>query len=180
MIVFYQHVFPIFDFKEQAETQRERIRKAFCFSRERHGIITCETQSEQQTLQRLVWDARSGGAEYYCYIHLKGLTHPADNFVADWKEMLEYFNIDCWRRCVEELKRGADMVGVELMETQPPHYSGNFFWCKSHTFEYLPSVVSVPNPEFWVGDHKGLLKMATLHNSGVNHYQERYPPERYR
>ncbi len=181
MIVFFQHSFPIFDYAEVAEQQRQRIRKAFSGSRYPYQIISIQADHERDSLDRLTCDAMQGNAAYYCYIHGKGITHPGDANVADWREMLEYFLIDSWRAWREKLERGADTVGVNLELDPWPHYAGNFFALKHSAVKSLKPIAQCDNPEEWIGTSRRKdFVMASLHDSGVNHYNEPYPRERYR
>lgn len=143
-------------------------------------IISLEGLTEHDTLSRLQWDAWQDGSLYYAYVHLKGITHPGDPCVDDWRELLEYWMIDCWRLCRAALDDGHDVVGVNFQETPATHFSGNFFWIKQPAVKLLPDVSVIGNPESWLSQARKPLSWKCLHTSGVNHYQERYPPERYR
>jgi hypothetical protein len=180
MIAFYQHVYPVLTYRERAEDQRERINRAFRGSGCDYSIVSSQCASEHGTLQRLCWDAHQGGAQYYAYIHLKGLTHPGHHGVDDWRELLEYFHIDCWRRMLERLAEGADAVGLNLQPKPFLHFAGNFFWIKASAVTRLKPIARGDNPEAWIGGESGSLSLASVHDSGVNHYQDRYPAERYR
>jgi len=180
MIAFFQHVYPVLDFRERSERQRERVRTALRESGCAYSVVSCQCGSENETLGRLQWDARHGGAQYYVYLHLKGLTHPGDVHVDDWRELLEYFNIDCWRQMRAELERGADVVGANLEAEPFLHYAGNFFWITRSALCKLSPLKRGENPEAWVGTMPEALCLKSLHDSNVNHYHERYPPERYR
>lgn len=179
MITFYQHVYPIFDYVQRAERQRDRIRKAFSTSHYPYRVISVIARSEHETLERMQWDAWKDGSMFYAYVHLKGITHPGNQKLEDWCELLEYFSIDCWRLMREGLERGADLMGVNLEPLPVPHYAGNFFWMKRSAAVALRSVREVENPEMWVGSGKGKVVLRSLHDSDINHYEERYPKERY-
>ena len=181
MIVVFQHLYPIFDYRERAAAQQERIRKAFAHSHYPYEIVAIQAQEEKRTLERLSQDACQGNAEYYAYVHLKGITHPGDENVVDWCELLEYFLIDCWRNWRARLESDADVVGVNLEKLPWPHYAGNFFAMKHSVAKTLMPVNQCENPEQWIGSsRKAGIVMASLHDSGTNHYQEPYPPQRYR
>lgn len=181
MIVFFQHVYRIFEFRIEAERQRERIRHAFENSHYPYQVISIEADLEKDTLERLQLDACQGNSLYYCYIHLKGITHPGDAFIGDWRELMEYFMIDCWRQWREKLERGADAVGVNLEPEPWPHYAGNFFALKNSAVKSLTPVAQLENPEMWPGTSRRKdFVMATMHDSKCNHYTEPYPRERYR
>jgi len=180
VITFYQHIYPVFDYRKRAESQRERIDRAFRGIDRVYAIVSSQCASENGTLQRLSRDAESGAAQYYVYLHLKGLTHPGDKNVDDWRELLEYFTIDCWERMVDYLARGADAVGVNLEPEPFLHFAGNFFWIKGSAVKRLEPIAPGSNTEAWIGTAPRQLVLESVHNSGVNHYHERYQPERYR
>lgn len=180
MIAIYQHCYPGLDYRDRAEKQRERIRKAFAESRQPYRIITVQAENERITLERLAWDAMKNGSKYYAYVHLKGLMHAGDPCVEDWREMLEYFTIDCWRRMKEELDSGTDIVGCNLQDEPAPHFAGNFFWIRHDIPFHLKPPNMLDSPEFWIGSARKPLVIKSVHDSCVNHYKDRYPPECYR
>lgn len=180
MITWVQHVYPGMDYRDRGEKQRERIRKAFAESRQPYRILTMQAENERISLERLAWDAMKNGSRYYAYVHLKGLMHAGDPCVEDWREMLEYFTIDCWRRMKEELDSGTDIVGCNLQSEPAPHFAGNFFWIRHDVPFHLKPPNMLDSPEFWIGSARKKLDIKSVHDSKINHYQERYPPERYR
>jgi len=179
MITIYQHIYPVMDFAVRAEKQRERIRAAFRGSGYPLQLVSVQGQVEHVTLERMQWDAWQGGSEHYAYVHLKGITHPGDPCVADWCELLEYFMIDGWRQCRQALEE-ADVVGVDHHLEPQEHFSGNFFWIRPNALKALPALDRGAHPEGWLATSRKPLIWKSLHDSPVNHYQERYPPERYR
>lgn len=181
VIIYYQHIFPVMAYREEAQRQRDRIKKAFSGSLYPYAIVSCQFQDEKETLQRLQWDAYKEGAAFYAYIHLKGITHPGDSFVDDWREMMEYFTIDCWRRCREELERGADAVGCNYQVEPFRHFSGNFFMVRQASVASLKPVMTCASAEEWIGSSKRAdYAMKSLHDSCTNHYAGPYRPEMYR
>jgi hypothetical protein len=108
------------------------------------------------------------------YLHSKGVTKPHVYPIYDWVELMLYYLIEEWRVCIEGLKQ-YDTVGVNLHV----HYSGNMWWTtgkhlrkigKLHMKNYLDSEMHICKS----GSHLGLW------NSGINHYFDFYPPEKYR
>ena len=64
----------------------------------------------------------------------------------------------------------------------PCHYSGNFWW--SHT-NYTKNLIKLNevnfhknDPEFWLCGQDN-SKIYNLHSSGINHYHNSYPREKY-
>jgi len=79
-----------------------------------------------------------------------------------------------------------DAVGCNLLDDPDndilrPHFSGNFWWANAEYIAKLDySYLDHPNRyarEFWIGTAHGDLY--EMHNSGVNHYDERYPRDNY-
>jgi hypothetical protein len=95
--------------------------------------------------------------------------------------MLEYFCIDQFKQCIEELKNNYNVVGCNFIkDADEPHFSGNFWWADNSYIATLPELNSDDRIrcEMWIG--KGVnLRAKTLHNSTVNHYVERYPTSKY-
>lgn len=140
------------------------------------GISSNLSLYESVTINRLYNDALSEDFNVL-YLHTKGVRHNCKNpCVTDWVTYLSYFNIYKHDICLEMLKE-YDTVGVNLLE--PLHYSGNFWWSKSEHIRKLGECkhVNYNSPEFWVTSVKGVHK--ELWNSGVNHYYDRYTPDKY-
>jgi hypothetical protein len=78
----------------------------------------------------------------------------------------------------------CDVVGVNLQHSPVTHFSGNFWWSHSDYIKKLDKFIepSYNGPEFWItqqqknGDY-GLFY--SLNNSRVNHYEERFTPDKY-
>jgi hypothetical protein len=146
--------------------------------------------------------ADSATEEFYAlYLHQKCVTHsgkPTYNNCVEWRHMMQYWNIERWRDCVSKLDEGYDSVGCCLVDNDwlGPHYSGNIWWSRSSYLQKCrkyqpPAEVGFDGQgkqqghnrchydvESWLGTANG--KMATLYNSGVNHYHVSWPKERYR
>ncbi len=120
------------------------------------------------------------------YIHTKGVSHgptaPDHANVVDWVNYLSHFNISRHRTCRRYLQT-HDGVGVNLLGTSPQetlHYSGNFWWSKSPYIRKLDRCVQSSHnaPEFWLTETR-MGSYISLWNSGVNHYDDPYPIDRY-
>jgi hypothetical protein len=118
------------------------------------------------------------------YIHSKGVRHGGENpCVSDWTNYLTHFNITRFRDCLSNLTH-CDVVGVNLQHEPRTHFSGNFWWSHSDYIRKLDKYIepSYNGPEFWItqqqenGDY-GLFY--SLNNSRVNHYEERFTPDKY-
>lgn len=101
------------------------------------------------------------------YLHTKGVTWHDDLEVKvnvdAWREYLEYFNIEHWRKSVN-LLQSYDCVGTEWhpeaslngTELSYPHYAGNFWWANASYIQKLdPDFLYQPTGrwlgEFWIG-----------------------------
>lgn len=82
---------------------------------------------------------------YALYLHHKGVSYenePEDSPNADFRRLLEYFNIQQWRECIEALDRGYDVSGVNWWDAYGAwHFPGNFWWAKSSYLKTLPELV---------------------------------------
>jgi beta-1,4-mannosyl-glycoprotein beta-1,4-N-acetylglucosaminyltransferase len=110
------------------------------------------------------------------YLHTKGISNPS-NCINDWIDMMLYFLLQ--ESCIKSLNI-YDTVGCNYQNDNinPAHYSGNFWWATSKYLSKLP--VCGPNKfdaEFWL--HINQPNYLSLHNSGLNHYYERYPRKNY-
>lgn len=162
------------------------------------GIETCEFF----TLHQIYADAKS--EDFYClYLHPKGITRPDNVNIQDWLECMLYFNIDSYRACLNELSE-FDAVGINLQGNPedlkedpltwgygkaPLHFSGGFWWAKSEYInKTLPDPLSLaPNGQYkkyrmccemWLCMNEN-INPKCLHQSGVDHYHNRYPIEKY-
>jgi hypothetical protein len=136
---------------------------------------------------------------YVLYLHHKGaskLKSKKTANITDWRELMLFYTVDCWKQCVTYLNAGFDTVGVNWMENSKyPHYAGNFWWATSEYIQKLPSFIlpvadsnasqfnfeNYPyrhDAEFWIGI--GKPNAVTLHNSNVDHYRSAYPKSLYK
>lgn len=119
------------------------------------------------------------------YLHTKGVSakhgYKIAGSVIDWRNLLEYFNLDCWRDCVSMLtEEKYDVCGVNVQSIPKLHCSGNFWWARSKYIASLPHEIgsAYTDPEMWVGLNNPRIK--SLHNSNINHYDEAYPEWKYK
>jgi hypothetical protein len=147
-------------------------------------IIITETNINEYEFGALkILENLSKTDNFYCYyFHSKGVSKLSNNFltknIKSWREYMEYFMIDKYDICLNELNLGWDAVGVKLRKTPNTkfnHFSGNFWWTKSKFINTLPSIDSLDltkrhNAEFWIGYTNGKLKC--IHNSTEAGYQK--------
>lgn len=140
----------------------------------------------------------------FCYIHTKGITRKTEES-DDWRKMMLYFNIRRWRDRISDLE-SFDTSGVNLLgdkdnyqkeirlwalhpSTAPLHYSGNYWWATPEYLRSLPSPMGVYTPsedwlawrhmcEMWLC-YNAEGRHACAHQSGVDHYYQRYPEDLY-
>jgi len=117
------------------------------------------------------------------YFHCKGLLHENDK-IKDWIDMLEYFNIEKYKHCLDKLI-DYDMVGCNYYPSiheisyveNPfpfyfnfPHFSGNYWWTKSsyvNTFKDELSETNRFDAEFWICKNSK-KNFWSFYNPGIN------------
>ena len=140
------------------------------------------TEFEYPTLNKLYEHSIVEDA-YFLYIHTKGVNpdwaHINQEHLADWRNLMEYFTIEKWKKCVESLEK-YDTIGVNFGYKPYKHYSGNFWWSKSSYLRTLEKPKRTKNRfehEAWIGT--GNINPCLLHSSNVNHYYSLYPKSKY-
>jgi hypothetical protein len=113
------------------------------------------------------------------YLHTKGITHPNNQYIEDWTNMMLYFLINKYKDCCELLDQ-YDTVGCNYNLEPHKHYSGNFWWANSNYIETLSKINSNVrhDAEWWILSNN-LVNHYSIHNSNINHYNEAYPKEKY-
>jgi hypothetical protein len=119
--------------------------------------------------------------DFYCYyLHSKGVSKTNNRGLIEpiksWRIYMEYFLIEKYNLCLNELNSGWDAVGVKIRLTpnkfwwensnlgyRPRHFSGNFWWSKSDFIKKLPDIKVLSlcdrhEAEFWIGYSNGKLK----------------------
>jgi hypothetical protein len=112
----------------------------------------------------------------FLYIHTKGITKNNNVYVTDWRNIMEYFLIYKFNKCLDELDN-HDTVGINYIPGY--HYSGNFWWTKGSYYKKLSD--TIPNyytaPEDYICTANPKLK--SLHNTNIDHYKILYPIKNY-
>ena len=93
--------------------------------------------------------------------------------IVDWRDLMEYHLIKNHKQCIQLLNDEIDAVGINYC-TNPPHFSGNFWWAKGSYIKTLPT--NLPNTEGWVLQNKG--RFVSLYQSdlrGYGHYFYAFP-----
>ena len=137
--------------------------------------------------------------DYVLYIHTKGVTRfgttlytfKGDTYnipdiydnILDWRDLMEYFLIARYKRCIEELENGYDTIGINLFTGTPLHYAGNFFWLKGSYIKSL-DYTKEHNPETWIFDKPNSFNLSMYQSKqpdipfgfyGIGHYFMKYP-----
>ena len=114
------------------------------------------------------------------YLHTKGITCPNSELIIDWKNMMTYFLINKHTECFSLLKK-YDAIGSNYSNLPHKHFSGNFWWATSNYINTL-NKISISfvrhDAEWWILSRQN-VNYFELHNSGINHYQQYYPKEKY-
>jgi hypothetical protein len=135
---------------------------------------------ERATLMLMREFARVHREARLLYVHTKGVSYPQRcQTVEDWIELLLHFVVREHQSCLTALAH-YDTVGCNHLGEPRPHYSGNFWWARAAHVASLPDVPSGDRhaAEWWILGAPG-TRALSLWDSGVNHYKERYPRDRY-
>jgi hypothetical protein len=133
------------------------------------------------------------------YIHTKGISKKGkpdpisekmSGYLTDWRNYLNYYILEKYEECVRQLNY-VDIVGVNwrglgsecpIYKGVTNHFSGNFWWAKTEYIKRLGHIDEGKHGrcecEFWIGKSAG--KVASLFQTDVDHYRNRYPANNYR
>jgi hypothetical protein len=136
---------------------------------------------EFKTLESLYNFCSSHQDHKVLYFHTKGVSERGDKQgITDWRNLMTYCCIDNYKLCIKELDT-VDVAGANWFGTYKyPHFAGNFWWA---TASYISKLQPPPKTddrfeaEFWVAT--GKPKGCCIHSSGINHYNEPYPSNKY-
>jgi hypothetical protein len=158
-----------------------------------YNINTEQHLEEGPTMKALLKFAEENDGYSILYFHMKGVTKQHSRPVIDWRQMMSYYLIENWERCVKILPN-YDAVGTNYVDNYrggyDPHYSGTFWWSKSEYIRTLDhSYLDSPERlkrEFWIGSRHGRLH--SVHDSGlqpkwfggVSQYFTEYPRENWK
>lgn len=121
-----------------------------------------ESRGEGHTLRQMKQSLQPGN--YVLYHHTKGVTHPGDGY-APWRRCMQRVCVENWRRCVDQLERGAETVGAHwlshdrytLIHPTQQYWGGTFWWASSDYLLTLPPIVvddvngKCYEAEVWIG-----------------------------
>jgi hypothetical protein len=126
------------------------------------------------------------------YTHSKGVMMPEAISVSNWREVLIYFMITKWKKCLKWLE-ASEVVGIldnparkEIGTGHPIFPSGNFWWSKSEYIRSLPEPIKSEEymkdfPEAFPGNPLyrysferwitvNLPKFTVMYNTNAEHY----------
>lgn len=156
-------------------------------------------RGESIGFDRLRREIDLSGFQIATYIHSKGVSRRRKNTqpIRDWTEAMRYFVVERHDLCIEAFRSGKSLYGIDLMTYVPNSdqdrerfadthfvYAGNFV---SINLEHLRAAFSAaacaPHyygvERFW-GKLCHKAQAHSAHQCSVDHYNEAYPPERYR
>lgn len=108
---------------------------------------------------------------YVLYHHTKGITHPNHPAYDAWRNRMGQECVMNWRRCLDDLRKGADAVGCHWLtpEKYPgavssPFFGGTFWWAKSDYLLQLPKLPEATwenryEAESWIGRRRPYPKV---------------------
>ena len=117
------------------------------------------------------------------YLHTKGISYPKEDHRylpgLDWIKYMLHFICEKSENCLELLD-SHDVVGCNYGDQPKPHFSGNFWWA---TTDYLKTLsltqlTDKMSAEWWL--LSGSPRIHVLYSSGINHFLEAYPSDKYR
>lgn len=115
-----------------------------------HGT---QCRNELRTLLMIErWCKENTGEAYILTFHSKGASHaPTSDYgkfmSTPWRRRMMKHCVEDWRRCVKDLREGADAVGCHWLTEQgwdkSQHYfAGTCYWTKASFFRTIPSVMT--------------------------------------
>jgi hypothetical protein len=113
------------------------------------------------------------------YLHSKGISHATRN-QDDWRMMMQHFLLVNWEKAVDLLE-DYDIASVNWRTFPVAHPSGNYWWTRaSHLLKLDPAYLDSEDrwrQEFWLGSAP--CKVANMHESELDHYNEECPSSQY-
>jgi hypothetical protein len=115
------------------------------------------------------------------YLHSKGASKDT-RAAEDWRRLMLHFTVERYPEALKQLESHA-ACGVNIRKEPALHFSGNFWWARSSYIKQLKTIESLDQAdryqaEFWIGD-EGRGDLASLHDSGKDHWEQRYPRSAY-
>lgn len=149
---------------------------------------------EEVALKHIYNFCQSNENAHILYYHSKGMTK-SDIFISNWREVLNYYVVQNWRKCIECLDEGYDVCAMaDLYHDNNLTVSGNFFWANSSYVQTLSNPSNIKEYasrlwepmnldangavqtrlayELWIRSNQPKIKW--IHNSLRDHYAQYY------
>jgi hypothetical protein len=101
-------------------------------------VSTTTDRGEYPTLNYLKAYCDKQTDEFFVmYTHLKGLSKRGDPYRNDWRQYMDYWQIERWEDNVTALSQNYETTGINFNDHPArthdiwPHYSGNFWWARA-------------------------------------------------
>lgn len=160
--------------------EKEKLKQDLSFFHKVETFLKPNKETEADTLKMIQNYCKSNSGKIL-YIHSKGVTKPNNKNIQDWVNLMEYFLIEKHEKCLEALDN-HDVCGVNYLPSKP-HYSGNFWWANSKHINRLRELKAEKIDrlycEYWLFDIQDTIKRKEIYNSGLDHYKNSYPREKY-
>ena len=160
--------------------EKEKLKEELKYYHKVETFLKPVGKSESESL-RMMWDHSQNNSGNVLYLHSKGVTKPQNSYIKDWVNLMEYFLIEKYEMCLESLNN-HDVCGVNFLPGRP-HFSGNFWWSTCDHLKRLkcltPEKVDRLYCEYWLFDIDKEIKRKEIYNSGLDHYKNLYPKEKY-
>jgi hypothetical protein len=135
---------------------------------------------EIPTINKIIEFSRLNRYDSVLYLHTKGVSQREDyKEVDDWIDLMLHFLLMDGNKI---LLNRYDCIGCNYKQQPKPHFSGNFWWANCNYLGGLPLLsenlpVNKNDAEFHLFENNP--DYYCLHYSGVDHYCQRYPKEKY-
>jgi len=192
-IAIFYHVSPMGDFWQDVNNEiLQTIKKAGLINKDvKLFKNVCKDFNEYEfpTLELMQKFSRENRNYAILYLHTKGVSHRYNKkSIADWRECMLYWLVERYTDCMEQIAKGADVVGVKYMNHPVPHFQGNFFWSTSKHIRELCQPREAPLPtshlftdrhraEFWVLSKK--CNHHEIYDYKIDPYSQEHPRKLY-
>jgi hypothetical protein len=146
------------------------------------NMINSTTEFEVPTIKMIELFSEHNLNCKILYLHTKGISYSSHPHIEDWRNYMIYFLVKYHKKCIGLLDE-YDCVGCNFQQSPFPHFSGNFWWCKTNyvkTKKKLLPLRDKHSAEWWLFDNdSSSVKYKTIYQSQINHYKCPYPLQCY-
>jgi SAM-dependent methyltransferase len=142
--------------------------------------------SEYMGIKRVEEIGKRGEEYNILYLHAKGVHNKHTNvFIKNevhqlkvdgincWTDMLTYFVVDNWKKCIDKLNEGYDTTGTAC---HTRWWWGNFWWASSRHIKKIPEFIGGTRWECESWLHEGLPSAEWEHIKFYEHHKFKYHP----